>query len=172
MKFGKLTLIERLTGGQKWLCQCDCGNLVTTQISGGSRSCNDCAYETRGNLKHGYDRKGKPTRLYRIWVGMKSRCHNSNDSGFKYYGSRGIRVCDEWRKNFESFRDWALSHGYDDNLTIERKDVDGNYCPENCEWITQDKQSKNRRFSTYQYGRDEKGRFLKKGVHHYDDKTN
>lgn len=79
-KFGKLTLIERLPGGQKWRCVCECGALVDTQISGGSRACNSCSRKGI-NIKHGHNQKGMPDRIYRIWIGMKSRCHNPNDTG-------------------------------------------------------------------------------------------
>lgn len=162
MKFGKLTLIERLPGGQKWLCQCDCGNMVTTQISGGSRQCNICAQELRGNFKHGHTAGDGPDRLYRIWIGIKSRCCNPNDTGYSYYGGRGIDVYDEWLTDFESFYNWAISNGYSDDLTIDRIDYNGDYTPDNCRWIPMSEQSQNRRYSPYQYGRDDRGRFLRR----------
>lgn len=162
MRFGKLTLIERLPGGQKWLCQCDCGNMVTTQISGGSRQCDICAREVRGNLKHGHNRSDGPDRLYRIWTGMKSRCHNPNDTGYEYYGGRGIDISNELDENFEAFHDWAMKNGYSDNLTIDRINNDGNYESSNCHWIPMSEQSKNRRHTPYKYGRDRNGRFLSK----------
>ena len=85
------------------------------------------------------------TRIYRIWKKMKSRCHNSNDPDYqKWYGSRGIQVCNEWRNNFQAFYDWAMSHGYSDELSIDRIDVDGNYCPENCRWIDMKTQARNK----------------------------
>ena len=163
MKIGDLTLEERLPGGQKWLCTCECGNTVVTQIAGGSRHCNECASKYRGNLKHGHNRSDGPDRIYRIWTGMKSRCNNSNDTGYSYYGGRGISVCEEWNEDFTAFHDWSLEHGYNDDLTIDRIDNDGNYEPNNCHWIPKRDQAKNRRLSPYKYGRDEHGRFKQKG---------
>lgn len=162
MKFGKLTLIERLPGGQKWVCKCDCGNTVITQISSGSRQCNTCAMKLRGNLKHGHNAGGKPDRIYRIWIGIKSRCCNPNDTGYGYYGKRGIGICNEWSNDFMSFYDWAMSNGYSDDLTIDRINNNGNYEPNNCRWIPMEEQVHNKRYTPYKYGRDECGRFLKK----------
>lgn len=162
MRFGKLTLIERLPGGQKWLCRCDCGELVTTQISSGSRQCKNCAREIMGNLKHGHNRAGKPDRIYRIWIGMKSRCRNPNDTGYGWYGGRGIDICDEWWSDFQAFYDWAMDNGYSDELTIDRIDYNGDYTPYNCRWVTMDVQHQNQRHPPYLYGRDEFGRFRRK----------
>lgn len=164
MRFGKLTLIERLPGGQKWKCRCDCGNIVVTQIVSGSRQCVDCSKKLPKNIKHGHNRSatGRPDRPYRIWIGIKSRCRNPNDTGYHWYGGRGIDVCDEWNDDFNSFYDWAMSHGYSDELTIDRIDVNGNYEPSNCRWATISEQCHNKRYSPYKYGRDELGRFKKK----------
>lgn len=164
MKFGHLTLVERLPGGQKWLCQCDCGNMVTTQIASGSRQCSECAKKLVHNLKHGHNRSSTngPDRPYRIWIGIKSRCRNPNDTGYRWYGGRGINVCNEWNDDFNSFYEWSMTHGYSDDLTIDRIDVNGDYEPSNCRWITMAEQSSNKRYTPYKYGRDELGRFKKK----------
>ncbi len=83
------------------------------------------------------------TRLYEIWCGMKKRCYNSKDKRYKNYGGRGITVCNEWRSSFESFYEWATANGYSDSLTIDRVDVNGNYCPENCRFVTALEQARN-----------------------------
>ena len=89
-------------------------------------------------FKHGLTK----TRIHRIWANMLQRCTNPKCSRYKNYGARGIQVCEEW-KDFMSFYNWAIDNGYTDTLTIERKDVNGNYEPNNCEWITSQKQSLN-----------------------------
>jgi hypothetical protein len=85
---------------------------------------------------------GHNKRLYWIWQGMKRRCYNSNCNCFKWYGSKGITVCDEWKNDFSKFKEWALSSGYTDLLTIDRIDSNKNYEPSNCQWITQSENSK------------------------------
>ncbi len=79
--------------------------------------------------------------LYRVWISMKQRCGNPNDTSYKYYGARGIRVCDEWWP-WEGFRDWAKQAGYVYGLTIDRVDPDGNYEPNNCEWVSASENSR------------------------------
>lgn len=93
--------------------------------------------------KHGK----RHTRLYGIWLQMKTRCYNANCDRFDDYGGRGITVCDEWKNDFQSFYDWSMSHGYDDSLSIDRINNDGNYAPGNCRWATRIIQSRNTRRS-------------------------
>ena len=89
--------------------------------------------------------EGKATRLYGIWCGMKQRCYNPKSCNYKYYGGRGIAVCDEWQNDYKAFYDWAMSNGYCSNLSIDRINVNGNYEPSNCQWVTQSYQILNRR---------------------------
>ena len=93
------------------------------------------------NYKHGL----RNTRLYRIWLQIKNRCFNSNTRRYRDYGGRGITMCDEWKNNFKSFYEWSMSHGYSDELTIDRIDNNGNYEPSNCRWVTVKVQNRNAR---------------------------
>ena len=86
------------------------------------------------------------TRLYHIWTGMKQRCGNTKHKSYINYGGRGIIICKQWTRSFIKFAEWARKNGYDDTLTIERIDNDGNYCPKNCTWIPKSEQSKNTRY--------------------------
>lgn len=133
-----------------YLCQCDCGNYVVTREAGlkngHAKSCGCFNYEKfmERTTKHNQSK----TRLFKILTGMKQRCYNPNNPTYKHYGGRGIQVCIEWH-NFENFQKWAMDNGYAENLTIERIDVNGNYCPENCKWIPLSEQNSNKRTSHF-----------------------
>lgn len=101
--------------------------------------CMSCR-SVKSNTTHG----GKGTRLYNIWKAMRQRCYYEKGARYADYGGRGIRICPEW-DDFQIFKDWAEQNGYADNLSIDRKDNNGNYEPSNCQWATQSQQSLNRR---------------------------
>jgi len=147
-RFGRLTTIKDVgrasNGSALWLCKCDCGNEVIVRQcnlhSGNVQSCG-CYMKDKikiSNTTHGL----KNTRLYRIWHGMKGRCYNPNDKNFHLYGGKGICLFAEWKDNFISFYNWANNNGYDDKLTIDRIDSNGNYEPSNCQWITRTENTK------------------------------
>ena len=145
-RFGRLTVlrqVESKNGATRWLCKCDCGNeKIIYKSSLKSRETVSCGCWQRDKMvKHNQTK----TRLFKIWSDMKNRCYNENNRGFKHYGARGISVCKEWCDDFLNFKKWADENGYSDNLTIDRINVNGNYCPENCRWITKYEQRLNKR---------------------------
>lgn len=157
-KFGRLTAIKRIEAPAHlkhrcvfWLCKCDCGNYVEVAshslTSGDTKSCGCyCRQQARKTqLKH----NGSYTRLYRIWRSMKCRCYEHNSNSYKYYGALGVEICVEWVHDFSAFQKWALTHGYENNLSIDRINTNDNYYPENCRWVDAKTQANNRRNNIY-----------------------
>lgn len=155
-RFGRLVVVKRSDrvdrGGAIWECKCDCGavtHVYATHLkSGVSKSCGCLGREHRLASKQKHNEAG--TRLYRVWACMKTRCYTPSNTSYERYGGRGIRVCDEWRNSYEVFRDWAMANGYDPNAkrgacTLDRIDVDGNYEPNNCRWVSNSEQQRNKR---------------------------
>lgn len=149
---GSFKALERdnsIKGTTKWLCEClKCGKILSIdgyQLRHYHRSHCDCSKTApAGEIHHNYKHGKSHTRLYNIWQGMLNRCRNPSVKRYNCYGGRGITVCDEWSE-FAAFQSWALSHGYGDDLSIDRIDVDGNYEPLNCRWIPMAQQASNRR---------------------------
>lgn len=140
----------------KWECKCDCGNTTVVTgsnlISGHTKSCgclnSKMTSERNKTLKLRHN--GSNDRLYEVWKGMKARCNNPNNKRYPQYGGNGIKLCKEWNNDYQAFKEWAYSAGYDENAafgecTIDRIDVNGNYEPNNCRWITNAEQQKNKK---------------------------
>ena len=149
--FGRLTVVRRHQGTKskpgKWECKCVCGNttFVTSYklTSGHTKSCG-CLHRERTSETH-KTHGLRHTKLYNTWRNIKDRCYNPNNQDYHTYGGRGITVCDEWLHDFKAFYDWAITHGYTDGLTIDRKNNDLGYSSDNCRWATNAVQSLNKR---------------------------
>lgn len=152
-KYNRLTVLRLDTTDRKapdrfFVCQCDCGNITSVRYSHLIRhEIKSCGCLSRENhaKKHGKSH----TRLYGIWSKMRARCLDDRDASYAYYGQRGIQICDEWRDDFMSFYTWAMQNGYEEHLTLDRINVNGNYTPDNCRWVTYAVQARNRTDTVY-----------------------
>lgn len=162
MRFGKWTVLELAEplkdkngyNVNRWKCKCDCGaikNVIGTTLRNGRSTSCGCDGGKRADTarKLFTTHNESKSRLYKIWSYMRKRCYNQNASNYMNYGGRGITVCNEWNGSYEAFRDWAVKNGYNDSLSIDRIDVNGNYEPNNCRWVTSAAQANNRRNTVY-----------------------
>ena len=154
-KFGRLTVME-FSGKNKfrnlkWICVCDCGcekEVFGYRLKSGETQSCGCLHKERQRerVKHGYSRRGAVTTTYKTWRSIKDRCFNPTQDNYKYYGGRGITVCERWLDKEHGFENFLADMGEQpDGLTLDRENSSGDYTPENCRWITQQEQCNNQR---------------------------
>jgi len=150
--YGRWSVLNRVSNkgaNLYWKVRCSCGNIKevagSALTSGKSLSCGCYKNELQSIrlLKHGDSGNGKE-RLYGIWATMKQRCNNPNTEYYYMYGGIGIKVCLEWN-SYEKFKEWALTKGYANTLTIDRKNETDDYCPSNCRWVSITEQAQNKK---------------------------
>lgn len=154
LRFGRLEVLEYANGNgrsRRYLCKCDCGTVRTFCYEymkrGSTRSCGCLKRETSANRfrTHGFSN----SKLHGVWATMKARCYNDTQDSYKFYGGRGIKVCDEWREDFVPFLNWAMENGYEEGLSLDRINPDVDYGPDNCRWATSKQQARNKRNTNY-----------------------
>lgn len=159
-----LSMYKHATGKTYCHCRCDCGankdcaycDITQNKIkSCGCLKKQTSAITAKNNATHGM----RNTRIYGIWTGMKQRCFNESNMHFKSYGGKGVTVCQEWL-NFEPFYEWSRINGYAEHLTIDRINNAQGYCPENCRWVTQAEQQRNRSNNVLTHDKVKQIRFL------------
>ena len=128
------------------LVECICGTVRSVRKDGlTSGSTKSCGCTNRRNSTHNLSK----TKLYYTYQGIKRRCYNSKSEQFKNYGGRGIKMCDEWLNDSESFFEWSKRNGFSEELSIDRINNDGDYSPENCRWVDMRTQSRNKRTNVH-----------------------
>jgi len=149
-QYFNLTVVSRnksFVGKTMWDCLCDCGNMTIVDSrnlrTGKVKSCGCLRKKTMAAISTTHGMGNKKDRLYSIWLGMRARCFNKRHRAYHRYGGRGITICLSWLE-FPIFHDWALSHGYKTNLSIDRINNDGNYESSNCRWATSKEQNNNK----------------------------
>ena len=153
-RYGLLVIIQEVNPryySRCFLCKCDCGAEKVVSLNSlrckkePTKSCGCWAHKKLGDFNRTHGLRNHP--LYFSWIRIRSRCKNPNNPAYKNYGGRGISVCKEWQNNMESFYNWAISNGYKPGLTLDRRNNDGDYTPDNCRWVDYYIQENNKRIN-------------------------